>query len=100
MLYCNSCSKSVSGLWLWRELCLEFSLRDRILDLDIRRRTKIADIDIGVGKLKWRAKYLYDLPGHIRLGNKVFSSGDLESEDRSRAGRPRWSEGDVKVAGS
>ncbi|CAH2266632.1 jg19819 [Pararge aegeria aegeria] len=79
---------------------LGVSLRDRIRNVEIRRRTKVTDIAQGVAKLKWQ------WAGHIvrrkdgRWGPKV-----LEWQPRTgkrSVGRPptRWTDDIKRVAGS
>ena len=78
---------------------LGVSLRDRIRNEEIRRRTKVTDIALRISKLKWQ------WAGHIarrtdgRWGRKV-----LEWRPRNgkrSVGRPptRWSDDLLKIAG-
>ena len=79
---------------------LGISLRDRIRNQEIRKRTKVADIARRIAQLKWQ------WAGHIarrtdgRWGGKVLEWRPRTG--RRSVGRPptRWTDDLVKVAGS
>ena len=79
---------------------LGISLRDRIRNEEIRRRTKVADIARRISKLKWQ------WAGHIvrrsdgRWGKKLLEWRPRTS--KRSVGRPpaRWTDDLVKIAGS